>query len=166
MKSNKSKTVSFIYFHTNNSQTFISFRPRLEARLDRAIADMFEDGFDTFIVSVDNNFGLLAAAAVVKAKEQNPEIKLIIFPYQDDYTCFNGTPEECEELKEIRKRADNMLYLSSAYTNGVPLDLHNFLFNECHGVILYYEKFAIQAMRMLYRAHRTKKIVINLSIFV
>lgn len=166
MKINKSKTVSFIYCHTNNSPTLITFTPRLERQLDRSVADMIEDGFDTFIVSIEKSFGILAATAVLKAKKQNPEIKLLIFSYCDDSQWLGDTPTECEKLRVIRDNADNLLYSSSVYTHEVPTDLNDFPLYECHGVIFYYEIFTTQAMSILCRSHRDKKIVINLSIFV
>ena len=161
MTIDKSRTVSFIYNQTKNSPIFTSDRSKLQLRLDRAISDMIEDGFDTFLVLLDKGFGTMAAESVLKAKSQHLNIKLVIvFPYLDDGIGLDNTPAERNHI--ICTQTDYVTYISDKYICGIPLNPDNFLIDNSSATILYLEKYSTHARYVLDRVLNNSLIMINL----
>ena len=161
MTIDKSRTVSFIYNQTKNSPIFTSDRSKLQLRLDRAISDMVEDGFDTFLVLLDKDFGTMAAESVLKAKSQHLNIKLVIvFPYLDDGIGLDNTPAERYHI--ICTQSDHVTYISDKYICGTPLNHDNYLIDNSSATILYLEKYSTHARYVMDRVLRNSLILINL----
>ncbi len=92
-------------------------KKELKEALSREIDTAIEGGASDFCCGGALGFDTLAAETVLKKKETNPEIKLIlILPCrnQDKYWSY----EDRKKYEEIKSLADDIIYTASTYYNG------------------------------------------------
>ena len=110
MITDSATTVSIIYFSPRGSEIIIRNRAKLQRRLLRAIEDMVEDGFTTFLLPIEeySPFPTTAIDAFIDAKIQHPNIRLTIMLHYDVEGVF-AIPS-AERNHHYCKYADAIIY--------------------------------------------------------
>lgn len=109
----KDRTVCFTG-HRNIAKAVL---PQLERLLDETIAELICQGIVYFGSGAARGFDTIAARAVLRARERNPAIKLIlVLPCRDQDARW---PEaDRHEYQTLLAYADKTLCLSEHYYNG------------------------------------------------
>ena len=89
----------------------------LAGRLDRTVDGLISSGILNFIAGGALGFDTLAAQAVLRAKDRDPRVRLILaIPCADQNS--NWSPRQREVYDSIRLRADVVRILSQKYYPG------------------------------------------------
>jgi len=105
----------------------------LKTDLLDAVSESLSRGFDTFLVGMADGFDLFAAETVVKAKENNPQTKLIaIVPFDDGR-------EHAKRYNDIIACADDVVTLADEYARGVYFTRNEYIVNHSSCLICYYD---------------------------
>jgi len=137
MQTDQTTTVSIIYLSPRGSEITICNREKLRRRLLRAIEDMVEDGFTTFILPIEeySPFPTTAIDAILDAKAHHPNIRLtIMLPYEIDDEYF--TEKQCHNLCQY---ADNIIYNQEQYICGISSSNTEKLLSLSSAAITYFE---------------------------
>ncbi len=107
----KNKTACF----TGHRQIPAEEEEKIRARLDEVIADLIGQGIECFAAGGALGFDTMAAQAVLRAKEQHPQIRLIlILPFPDHGGRWSERNRKAYE--EIIAQADEVEYATEHYT--------------------------------------------------
>jgi len=88
---------------------------KISARLDEVIADFIGQGIECFAAGGALGFDTMAAQAVLRAKEQHPQIRLIlVLPFPEHGRRWSERNQRVYE--EIKLQADEIDYSSEHYT--------------------------------------------------
>ena len=91
--------------------------PRIIERLDRLIPELAGQGYAAFLAGGALGFDTLAAQAVLRARGQNPGIRLIIIqPCRNHEARWNG--RQILLYRQILEQADEVVCLSDHYYSG------------------------------------------------
>lgn len=110
----------------------------IQARLFGTIHKLAEQGYRTFLSGMDAGFDLMAAGAVLLARETYPEIELICvlpFPDQD----VNLTPYWKVEYAAILRQAQHSITISTSYHRDVYNMRNDFLVANSSVLVCYYD---------------------------
>ena len=111
MSYEKSKTACF----TGHRQIPAEEEERSCARLDEVIADLIGHDIKCFAAGGALGFDTMAAQAVLRAKEQHPQIRLIlVLPFPDHGRRWSERNRKVYE--EIKMQADEVEYATEHYT--------------------------------------------------
>jgi uncharacterized phage-like protein YoqJ len=91
--------------------------PQLTQRLDETVAELVGQGIRYFSAGAARGFDTLAALAVLRQRERNPAVRLIlVLPCRDQDGRW--TPEEKRAYRGLLEAADQVVCLAEAYYDG------------------------------------------------
>lgn len=91
-------------------------RDVLEARLERTLRRLIDDGFTYFGAGGAKGFDTLAAQTVLRLREDFPHIRLIlVLPCENQ--ADGWTAAEKAVYEDIKRQADKVVYVSRVYTD-------------------------------------------------
>lgn len=114
-------------------------REGLAQRLEETIAHLFQRGVRSFVAGGALGFDTLAARAVLRLREEYPDVKLILV-----LPCLSQTkgwiPEEAAEYERIKSQADKVVYTSQQYTRGCMHKRNRYLVDHSGVCVCYLTK--------------------------
>lgn len=106
---------------------------KLQNELHNIIVESVSDGFDTFLCDMAEGFDMFAADEVIKVKEQNQSIKLVvIIPFDDGKT-------KNEYYNLILSNADEKIVLAEKYSKSTYYVRNEYMVDNCKRLICYYD---------------------------
>lgn len=110
----------------------------IQARLLATIHKLVEEGYKTFLSGMAAGFDLMAASAVLLARNTYPEIELIcVVPFPDQ--ALNSTPYWQQEHSNILRQAQHNITLSASYHRSVYHRRNDFLIENSSVLVCYYD---------------------------
>lgn len=117
MTINREKSVAFSGYRASKMLSSIIGDDGIEAlseRIDGAIAELFEQGYTTFITGMSDGFDMVAASAVLRLKAKCDGVVLIAaIPFRGQEKGYSKQDKEL--YAKIIAEADITLYLSYKY---------------------------------------------------
>ena len=111
----------------------------LKKKLKRVIDTLINQGIVYYKAGGALGFDTMAAQAVLKAREKNPAVKLIlVLPYLNQAERWNERDQEIYE--EIKKQADEVIFTSQEYTKGCMFKRNRHLVDNSSCCICYLKK--------------------------
>lgn len=93
-------------------------------------------GYDCFICGGATGFDTVAAECVLKARSDNPHIKLVLaLPYKNHHIKWPQADKTKYEY--ILKNADEVIYVSEEYNRGCMLKRNRFMIDNSSLLIAY-----------------------------
>ena len=109
----------------------------LKEKLDAAVRRAYDDGYRVFIDGMAEGFDLLAAEAVLKLREEYPDVHLMAaFPAPESRK--NHSAEVCERIERIVAKASIAVYAYTKYEKGCELRRNLSLVSRAGRIIGYY----------------------------
>ncbi len=109
----------------------------LKEKLDAAVRRAYEDGYRVFIDGMAEGFDLLAAEAVLKLREEYPDVHLMAaFPAPESRK--NHSAEVCERIERIVAKASIAVYAYTKYEKGCELQRNLYMVSRAGRIIGYY----------------------------
>ncbi|MBQ3573755.1 MAG: DUF1273 family protein [Clostridia bacterium] len=109
---------------------------KLISNLPDIIKELAESGVTDFIAGGALGFDTLAAMLVIRERESNPDIRLILA-----LPCKNQTSgwhkKDVAIYNEILSLADEVIYVSEEYTNGCMLKRNRFMVDSSAHCVFY-----------------------------
>ena len=164
MEIEKEKAVCFTGYRTSKMlRTSISPNLIQEVfnNVERCILHLYRQGRKTYISGMSEGFDMLAAEAVLKLRQEYPDIKLIaVIP-------FIGQESSYSEQDKIRydyicKSANNTYLISEKYYDRVFLDRNDYMLDHSSAVICYYNGQRGGTMYTFNRAVKRNMFIMNL----
>lgn len=110
----------------------------IQARLLGTIHKLAEQGYKTFLSGMAAGFDLMAASAVLLARNTYPEIELIcVVPFPDQ--AINFAPYWKVEHNNILRHAQRCLTLFGSYHRSVYHRRNDFLIENSSVLVCYYD---------------------------
>lgn len=110
----------------------------LQTNLEKAIIELIECGVVFFGNGGAVGFDLLAAAAVLKLKEDYPHIRLVmVLPCSPEQQSLKWSDDQKKRYYEILGQADKVRILSPQYTNSCMLDRNRHMVDNSAYLICY-----------------------------
>lgn len=110
----------------------------IQARLLGTIHKLAEQGYKTFLSGMAAGFDLMAASAVLLARNNYPEIELIcVVPFPEQSNKF--APFWKVEYNNILMQAQQSITLSGSYHSGVFHRRNDYLINNSSVLVCYYD---------------------------
>lgn len=104
--------------------------------LKKIMAELIDDGFDTFIAGGALGFDTIAATQVLNFKQQYKHLRLILaLPCKNQAARWNAS--QIKLYNSIISRADEVIYTSENYTSGCMLKRNRFMVDNSSAVIAY-----------------------------
>ena len=130
---NKNTTCCF----TGHRNIPASHARKLEAGLENTITGLLKYGINTFISGGALGFDMMAAKAVLKAKEKHPEVQLILaLPCRDQHSRW--CQKDKREYEALLRIADNIYYLSDKYITGCMHLRNRFMVEQSGFCVTYF----------------------------
>ena len=111
-------------FSKNHSICFTGHRQILgkhihiiPARLERTIMNLIRLGYKNFIAGGAVGFDMIAAEAVLLAREYNPDVKLFLALPCRDQTARWKNPSDIERYNRLLHEADGVHYIQDTYSS-------------------------------------------------
>ncbi|MCC8034965.1 MAG: DUF1273 domain-containing protein [Rikenellaceae bacterium] len=123
---------------SGNSNTAGEYLSGIAARLDTAVGNLMEEGFDTFLCGMAAGFDLMAGLAVcrrIAAGRQANLIALIPFPGQAD----RFRPQDREAYRKILSFCRSEVIVSPQYRRDCFHRRNDLLVNHSSALICYYD---------------------------
>jgi uncharacterized phage-like protein YoqJ len=101
---------------------------RLSGELEKQILFLADKGITTFLAGGARGFDSLAASAVLRLREANPNLGLrlvLVLPCADQATRWSNLEKALYE--EIKSRADGVITLFDKYTSNCMLERNKFM---------------------------------------
>lgn len=112
----------------------------LQARLERTLRRLIDDGFTYFGAGGAVGFDTLAAQTVLSLREEFPHIRLIlVLPCENQTDGWSSADKAVYE--EIRQRADKVVYISRAYTPDCMLRRNRHLVDNSAVCVAYFREY-------------------------
>ena len=112
----------------------------LEARLERTLRRLIEDGFTYFGAGGAKGFDTLAAQTVLRLREEYDHIRLIlVLPCENQ--ADGWTAEERATYEDIKRRADKVVYISRAYTEDCMKRRNRHLIDHSAVCVAYFREY-------------------------
>ena len=109
----------------------------LKEKLDAAVRRAYDDGYRVFIDGMAEGFDLLAAEAVLKLREEYPDVHLMAaFPAPESRK--NHRAEVCERIERIVAKASIAVYAYTKYEKGCELRRNLYMVSRAGRIIGYY----------------------------
>ncbi len=108
----------------------------MEAALDAVIQELIEAGVTGFYAGGALGFDTMAAEAVLRAKETQPEIKLILaIPCHDQTKGWRK--RDIQRYDAICKQADEVHVLADTYDSGCMMRRNRFMVDHSRHCVFY-----------------------------
>lgn len=112
----------------------------LEARLERTLRRLIDDGFTYFGAGGAKGFDTLAAQTVLRLREEFPYIRLIlVLPCENQ--ADGWTAAEKATYESIKSRADKVVYISREYTDDCMLRRNRHLVDNSAVCVAYFLEY-------------------------
>ena len=109
---------------------------RMPEQLDAIIATLAKQGVTTFYTGGALGFDTLAAEAVLRARQKNPELRLILaIPCPDQTKGWRKA--EKARYDTIRRQADAEYLLADAYDSGCMMRRNRFMVDRSAHCVFY-----------------------------
>lgn len=109
------------------------------AWLDRCVERLVERGYDEFRAGGALGFDTFAALSVIKAKRNNPHIKLVLMlPCRDQDKYWNGKEKALYEY--VKSHADEITYSRERYRRGVMNERNRALVDGSDACVAFLKK--------------------------
>ena len=109
----------------------------LKEKLDAAVRRAYDAGYRVFIDGMAEGFDLLAAEAVLKLREEYPDVHLMAaFPAPESRK--NHSAEVCERIERIVAKASIAVYAYTKYEKGCELRRNLYMVSRAGRIIGYY----------------------------
>ena len=135
----------------------------LNGQLDRIIETLVTQGYTRFHSGMALGFDMMAAEAVLRAKQHHPEIRLIAvqpFPEQDSKYSENAKTR----YRHIIDQADEKVTTSPYYSNAGVYHIRNkYLIDHCSLVVSYFNGTPGGTQKTLEYARRMGKTIVTLN---
>lgn len=144
--------MSSINIDTSQTVAFTGYRPEkikksqpdndflfaeIQARLLSAIHSLAERGYKTFLSGMAEGFDLMAASAVLLARNSFPEIELIcVVPFPEQAQRFE--PFWKDEHARVIKEGGKLITISNQYHSGVFHRRNDYLIDNSSVLVCYY----------------------------
>ena len=113
-----------------------SVRKPLTLALDRSIQRLVSEGYTSFLCGGALGFDMLAEEAVIRARKNNPQIRLIlVIPCAGQSSRWPA--EEKKKYGELFQQADDCLVLSPKYYTGCMLTRNRYMVDRSSRCICY-----------------------------
>lgn len=113
-----------------------SVRKPLTLALDRSIQRLVSEGYTSFLCGGALGFDMLAEEAVIRARKNNPQIRLIlVIPCAGQPSRWPA--EEKKKYSELLQQADDCLVLSPKYYTGCMLTRNRYMVDRSSRCICY-----------------------------
>ena len=131
--------------------------------LDRIVGTLIEQGFTTFYSGMALGFDMMAAEAVLKAKQTHPKVKLIaVLPFPEQDSKFSEQTKL--RYRHILSQADKTVITSPCYTNAGVYHIRNrYLVDHCSLIVCYFNGTPGGTQKTLEFAQRSGKQIITLN---
>ena len=135
----------------------------LVPQLDKIIDALIAQGFTTFLSGMALGFDMMAAEAVLKAKQTHPEVKLIaVLPFPEQDSKFSAQTKL--KYRYILSQADKTVITSPSYTNAGVYHIRNrYLVDHCSLIVCYFNGTPGGTQKTLEFAQRSGKQIITLN---
>lgn len=152
------KMITKSCFFTGHRKISVS-RTDLSARLISEINKLIDLGVENFYAGGALGFDTIAAQAVLKCREDNPQIKLILaLPCRDQTKSWNE--KDVRTYHEIMDSADEIIYLADKYHSGCMHKRNRFMVDNAKYGICYLEaKTGGTAYTVRYAASKNRTII-------
>lgn len=135
---------------------------QIENRLDAAIKTLIEEGYTTFLVGMAEGFDIMAAEAVIRAKPNNPDIRLVaVIPFAAQADRFS--PDTKRRYRNILDERGLTIILSENYSAGVYHRRNNYLVDNASALVCYFDGQDGGTKYTVERALRRNLAIINLA---
>ncbi|MDO4483399.1 MAG: SLOG family protein [Clostridia bacterium] len=132
-------------------------------RLDHVLAKLYQQGYRFFIAGGALGFDTLAAEAVIRLREYNNDVRLIVaVPCKSQASKWN--PEEKARYDAILEQADETILLSRKYYTGCMHVRNRFMVNHASFVVCYLNSFSGGTFSTVTYALKNDKKVLNIAI--
>lgn len=109
---------------------------KLNSTLPDIIKALIKSGVTDFITGGALGFDTLAARSVLKERESNPNIRLVLaLPCREQTARWNK--KDIAVYNEILGLADEIIYVSEEYTNGCMLKRNRFMVDNSSHCVFY-----------------------------
>ena len=131
--------------------------------LDRIVRTLIEQGFTTFHSGMALGFDMMAAEAVLRAKQTHPEVRLIaVLPFPEQDSKFSEQTKIRD--RQILQQADERVITSPCYTNAGVYHIRNrYLIDHSSFVVCYFNGTPGGTQKTLEYARRMNKTIIALN---
>lgn len=159
MDINKSTTVAFTGYPTSLI-TYFKNDPNLltaiSKKVEIIIRRLYQCGYTTFLSGMEEGFDTIASEAVLKLKQELPEIRLIaVIPFMEQEPFLNHNPA-------FYNGTDKVIYTSDADHPKALLMRNKYLLANCSQVVCYYDGQHGDTERVVNDAVRLKLPIINI----
>lgn len=109
----------------------------LSARIEHAVRQLCEKGYDTFLCGMAEGFDLMAGEAVLKLAGEFPSIRLLaIIPYPGQASSFDHETREAYDM--VLSGAEAQTTICNRYSHDCFHRRNNFLTDNSSALICYY----------------------------
>lgn len=148
-------------FNCDSSNTEECLLREISTRLESTITMLYDRGCRTFISGMSEGFDLLAAEAVLKAKESHSDIRLVLaIPFNKQNERY--TDEDNVLYYKIYALADEVNIISDEYHDRVFLDRNDYMISNSSILVAYYNGLRGGTMYTYNRALRAEMEIINI----
>lgn len=135
---------------------------QISARLEEKILKLAGFGVTRFFTGGNLGFDTLAAQTVLRVREENPEVRLVlVLPSRDQAAKW---PARAVEMYEgIKAQADDVIYTSESAGRGHMLKRNRFMVDESDYCVTYLCKISGRTAQTVRYAERTGHVVINIA---
>lgn len=110
----------------------------LRKKLDAVIEKLADEGITTFVSGGALGFDIMAAKAVLRAKEKHPGLRLIMaIPCRDQHAGWHF--KEKNEYEEILKVADDIYCLNEKYCIGCMHQRNRFMVKNSSVCVAFFD---------------------------
>ncbi len=140
MEINKTKAVAFTGYRTSKIESsfknFGSFN-KIESELLKEIIALYKSGITTFITGGSEGFDLIAALAILLAREAYADIKLVVaVPFVAQASKYSDIDKQ--KYKWVLEQADYVHHISKNYYRGVFYTRNDYMLDNSAHLICYY----------------------------
>lgn len=141
VKPDREKTVSFTgyrlsqLYKTKDDPLILN---SIADTLDLTIAELFKAGYTTFLCGMTEGFGLMAADAVLKFREQEQRVELwCISPYIGQEAGYCA--KDKKRYRQIFDQANECIYTSYEYHKYTYQDHTDYLVENASQIVCYFD---------------------------
>lgn len=136
----------------------------LSKSLDNVIEQLYQQGYTTFLSGMALGFDMLAAEAVLRAKANHHDIKLVaVLPMPEQAARFSKESKIRHET--ILQQADQKIITSQSFTNyGVYHIRNRYLVEHCSILVSYYDGTPGGTQKTIEFARKIGRKIINITL--
>lgn len=111
----------------------------IKLKLKKELSKLINNGYDRFLCGGALGFDTICALSVLKAKEKNHQIKLIlVLPCQNQTKYWSNKDKQIYE--KIKSKSDEIIYTSQIYYKGCMQKRNRYMIDHSSYCIYYLKK--------------------------